>query len=400
MDKRASWVIVGLAGLMACSADPGTSGRGNGPGGGAAGVTAGNAGGLGGTAGVAGVTGQIIPPTPQSGGVGGEQPPGDECAATAAEAEVGREPADIVWLVDNSCSMAIEAVAVQTNMNRFAQKLLDSGIDVHLVLISSANTSYQMNTACPPDDFVCSIGMLVGAFTDFGVCIDAPFGSGTCPDDSLAPNYLHLATPVGSTNGLQMALDLYPQYASMMRPNASKHFAIVTDDTSDISAAAFTEGVNALDPTLFAEWRYHGIFSFTDCPDAAEVGTIHQELVTQTNGIAGDLCTQQFDPVFDELAMNVVSNAEVACDWPIPPPPMGRSLDVEKINVKFTQPDGTVVDLGRIPMGEECDGREGWHYDDDAAPTTVVSCPASCDRFRSGGGKVDVLFGCRTVVVE
>jgi hypothetical protein len=296
--------------------------------------------------------------------------------------------------------MAIEAVAVQTNMNRFAQKLLDSGIDVHLVLISSANTSYQMNSACPPDDFVCALGMLVGSFTDFGVCIDAPFGSGMCPNDSLPPNFLHLNYPVGSTNGLQMALDLYPEYRSMMRPNASKHFAIVTDDTSDISAAAFTQGVNALDPALFAEWRYHGIFSFTDCPDAAEVGTVHQELVTQTQGVAGDLCLQQFDPVFDELAMNVVSNAEIACDWAIPPPPPGKSLDKEKINVKFTQTDGTVVDLGRIPPGEACDGREGWHYDDEAAPTTVISCPASCDRFRSGGGKVDVLFGCKTVVVQ
>jgi hypothetical protein len=139
---------------------------------------------------------------------------------------------------------------------------------------------------------------------------------------------------------------------------------------------------------------------FTDCPDAAEVGTVHQELVTQTQGVAGDLCLQQFDPVFDELAMNVVTNAEVACDWAIPPPPPGKSLDKEKINVKFTQTDGTVVDLGRIPPGEACDGREGWHYDDEAAPTTVISCPASCDRFRSGGGKVDVLFGCKTVVVQ
>lgn len=401
MDKRASCVIAGFIALMACSADPESSGgRNNGSFGGAAAAPGGNAAGMGGVGGAGGLAGVDFPPASGIGGVGGAPPSNEECAATAAEAVVGREPADIVWLVDNSCSMAVEAVAVQTNMNRFAQKLVDSGIDVHLVLISSANTSYQMNAACPPDDFVCAIGMLVGAFTDFGVCIGAPFGSGMCPNDSLPPNFLHLASPVGSTNGLQMALDLYPQYASMMRPNASKHFAIISDDNSDLSAAAFTQGVNALDPTLFAIWRYHGIFSFTDCPDAAEVGTVHQELVAQTMGVAGDLCMQQFDPVFDELAMAVVSNAEVACDWAIPPPPAGKSLDRDKINVKFTQPDGTVVDLGRIPEGEECDGREGWHYDDDAAPTTVISCPASCDRFRSGGGKVDVLFGCKTVVVE
>jgi hypothetical protein len=285
-------------------------------------------------------------------------------------------------------------------MNRFAQQLVDSGIDVNLVLISSANTAYQMNAACPPNDFVCALGMLISAFVDFGVCIGAPFGSGMCPNDSKPPNFLHLPTPVGSTNGLQMALDLYPMYSHMIRPNTSKHFAIVTDDNSDLGAAAFTQGVNALDPTLFAQWRYHGIFSFSQCPDAAAVSTVHQELVTQTGGVAGDLCTQSFDPVFDELAMDVVMKAEIACDWPIPAPPAGQTLNRDKINVNFTQPDGTVVPLGRIPTGEMCDGREGWYYDSDDAPTTVISCPASCDRFKTSGGKVDVLFGCNSMIVD
>jgi hypothetical protein len=324
---------------------------------------------------------------------------GDECAATAAEAEVGREGADIVWIVDNSCSMMAEAVAVQTNMNRFAMTLIERGVDVNLVLISSANTSYQ-NPNCPPDDAVCLLLGLIGAFTDFGVCIGAPFGSGMCPNDSKPPNFLHLPLPVGSTNGLQMATDLYPMYSHMMRPNTSKHFAIVTDDNSDVSAADFTARVAALDPTLFAQWRYHGIFAFTQCQEAAAVSAVHQELVTQTGGVAGDLCTQTFDPVFEELAMDVVTKAAVACDWAIPEPPVGETLDRDKINVKYTQPDGTEVPLGRIPLGEECGAREGWHYDNDDAPTKVISCPASCQRFQASGGKVDVLFGCAAVLVE
>jgi hypothetical protein len=399
MCERLGLTIAALFLVAACAADsdePGGSrsgGAGYDPfknaGGGTGGATTIPGGDTGGT--------QSRPPRQMQAGAGGSM--NGECAATAAEAEVGRAPADIVWIVDNSCSMALEAVAVQTNMNRFAQKLVDSGIDVNLVLISSANTSYQMNSACPPDDFVCAIGMIVSTFIDFGVCIGAPFGSGMCPNDSKPPNFLHLPYPVGSTNGLQMALDLYPEYKSMMRPNASKHFAIVTDDNSDVNAATFTERVNALDPTLFAKWQYHGIFTFTNCPESAEVGTVHQELVTQTGGTAGDLCTQMFDPVFDQLAMNVVTQAEVACDWAIPPAPQGMSLDSNKINVNFTQPDGSKVSLGRIPQGEMCDGREGWYYDNDVAPTKVLSCPASCDRFKATGGKVDVLFGCTSVVV-
>jgi hypothetical protein len=400
MFKCIGSAICALA-LASCAGDAGSTGGrgsnatgtggngfGNAPGTGTPGVIPG---------GQTGVSGQAAPSPGTAGSASGS---GDDCVAAGAEAEVGRQGADIVWIVDNSCSMAIEAVAVQTNMNRFAMTLVDRGIDVNLVLISSANTSYQLNDACPPDDLVCAITMLVGAFTDFGVCIGAPFGSGMCPEDSKPPSFLHLPLPVGSTNGLQMATDLYPMYSHMMRPNTSKHFAIVTDDNSDVSAADFTQRVAALDPTLFAQWRYHGIFAFSNCPDAAEVSTVHQELVQQTGGVAGDLCTQNFDPVFDELAMDVVMKAEIACDWQIPPPPPGQTLDRDKINVNFTQPDGTVVPLGRIPEGQTCDGREGWHYDDEVAPTTVISCPASCDRFKASGGKVDVLFGCRGMLVE
>jgi hypothetical protein len=401
MWKRLGMAVWASSVLVSCAGDAESLGDRNAtPGAGTGGNDFGNAG-RGGPmvipGGMAGSgTQRNLPTRPPMGGSGS----GDDCVAAGAEAEVGRQGADIVWIVDNSCSMAVEAVAVQTNMNRFAMTLVDRGIDVNLVLISSANTSYQMNAACPPDDLVCAITNLVGAFTDFGVCIGAPFGSGMCPNDSKPPNFLHLPLPVGSTNGLQMAIDLYPMYSHMMRPNTSKHFAIVTDDNSDVSAADFTARVAALDPTLFAQWRYHGIFAFSQCPDAAEVSAVHQELVTQTGGVAGDLCTQMFDPVFDELAMDVVTKAAVACDWPIPPPPAGQTLDRDKINVNFTQPDGTVVALGRIPQGEECNDREGWHYDDDAAPTTVISCPASCQRFQATGGRVDVLFGCQGMLVE
>jgi hypothetical protein len=130
------------------------------------------------------------------------------------------------------------------------------------------------------------------------------------------------------------------------------------------------------------------------------VSPVHHALVEQTGGVSGDLCTQMFDPVFDELAMDVVTTAEIACDWPIPAPPAGQTLDRDKINVKFTQPDGAEVSLGRIPPGEECGDREGWRYDNDDAPTKVISCPASCQRFQASGGKVDVLFGCAVVLVE
>lgn len=323
----------------------------------------------------------------------------DNCAAEGAEAEVGRQGADIIWIVDNSCSMAVEAAAVQANMNAFATSLVDQGIDARIVLISSANVDTSMQVMCAPTDLACNLMNLGGGF-DYGVCIDAPFGSGMCPNDSKAPNFLHLNQSVGSRNALQMAIDLYPQYAGTLRPNSVKHFAVISDDVSDMTAADFTTRVNALDPVMFNNWVFHGIYSKTQCVDAAGIGTVYEQLVTQTMGVGGDLCLQQFDGVFAAMATDVAEKADIACDWPIPEPPQGQFLDLDKVNVEYTTPDGNKVGLARIPDGEDCDGREGWHYDDPASPTQVISCPTSCDGFQVTGGAVDVLFGCDSVLVE
>jgi len=382
----------------ACAADSGGSGR---SGGGSSG-SGGSGGGTSGT-GTAGDDGFGNSDRRTAGGTGGSGGTGvidgdGSCAAQGAEAEVGRQGTDIVWVVDNSCSMAVEAAAVQANMNRFTQLLSDRGIDVNLTLISSSQVG-DPNMACPAGDFVCLLNTLIAGF-NFGVCISAPFGSGNCPADSKPPNYLHIDFPVGSNNGLQLMLDNYASYASMLRPTTSKHFVIVTDDNADIGSAQFMQQMTAKDPTLLADFDFHGIFAQTQCIDAAQVGTVYQELVDQTGGVASDLCTQVFDPVFDQLAMDVAMKADFACDWPIPAAPAGQTLDPNLVNVQFTPPGGSVVSLGKIPSGEDCAGREGWFYDDDSAPTTVHACPASCDIFRDGGGKVDVLFGCNTVVVE
>lgn len=319
------------------------------------------------------------------------------CSASGAEAEVGLESADLIWVVDNSCSMTEEAAAVQANMNRFATMLFDMGIDVRLTLISTTSLG-DPNMSCPPGDLICTL--LAGNELGLGVCIDAPFGSGMCPEDSNPPQFLHLDENVNSINALQRVMDLYPQYAHNLRPDSKKHFVVVTDDNSSVPAATFSQWVDNVDPSLFGNgWFFHGVYAKTQCP-GAQIGTVYEELANQTSGIASDLCLQQFDPVFDALAVDVVGKADFACDWPIPPPPAGQVLDKELVNVEYTQPDGVKVALAKIPEGEECNGREGWFYDDELAPTQVRSCPVACERFQSVGGKVDVLFGCVTQVVR
>lgn len=139
---------------------------------------------------------------------------------------------------------------------------------------------------------------------------------------------------------------------------------------------------------------------FTNCEQAAEVGAVHAALVAQTGGVGGDLCLQDFAPVFDELARQVVEGAQLACDWEIPPPPQGESFDAGRTNVAVTL-DGGREELGKAADAQACADRDGWHYDDEAAPQRVVACPSTCTRIQAASSAdVDILFGCATQLVE
>lgn len=322
----------------------------------------------------------------------------DECAGVREEASLGREGADIIWAIDNSCSMAAEAAAVQTNMEMFTQRLYDEGVDVRLVLISSGNAGAAAAN-CAPSDFACQLGNLGGGF-DFGVCIPAPFGSGNCPDDSNLPRYMHVPQTVGSHDALAQIIATHPQWKGQLRDNARKHFVVVTDDTAGdgggfvgTSTLTFPAQADALEGVPAGDWVFDGIFPYAACADAAGVDPGYAQLVTDTGGVSGDLCTQNFGPVFDSLAMGIAAASRIHCEWDIPATgPDGNPVDPGLVNVIFSPTGGPEEYLPVQPMG--CQGATGWAYNADR--TQVVLCPETCEELQGRPGAIDVQFGCET----
>ena len=319
---------LGAAWVVACGgggATPAMSGGGaksSGEGGSGGAVAAVEPGGVAGVASEGGDGGG----DPRVGGAGGDGGGGGDDAGTgvplgganapdAGSSDAGAcaaDAADLIWMLDNSCSMAVEAAAVQQGINAFATELADRGVDANLVLISSTNVI--PDSMCAPNDFQCEIDRLVNSGAA-GVCIDAPFGSGMCPDDSQPPHFLHLDVQVGSQDALQIALAQYPSYAHMLRPGVPKHFAVVTDDDSMMDAATFSDELSALGSGAFDAWTFHGLYAHSLCPDAAAIGTVYDDLTAQTIGVRGDLCLQDFPPVFDEIA-DAVSGSDGATACP------------------------------------------------------------------------------------
>ena len=306
-------------------------------------------------------------------------PPEDEpedCAAVTQDADALKEPADIIFVVDNSGSMGDEAAAIQTNINGFSQQIIDSGVDVRVVLISSY-----------PND-------------GNGICVDAPLGSGGCPNaDNNAPTFTHVDQEVDSHNAWQRVLQTYPQWSNVMRPEASTHLVVVTDDTSNTPLADFDPAFRALNPN-FEGYFQHSVVCHSDCDDAAGIGSNYINLSNLTGGVAADLCLQDFQGVFDTLSTEVISGSSLACEWEIPAPPDGQEFDKEAVNVEFSDGMGGGFEVGAVGTAADCPNvADGWFYDNPDDPQQILVCPQTCDKIQGYlMGTIDIIFGCATEV--
>jgi hypothetical protein len=300
----------------------------------------------------------------------------EECAAQTEEAENMLEPADIIIIVDNSGSMSQEAAEVREHLNGFSQQIIESGVDARVVLISS----YPGN--------------------GHGICIDPPLGSGGCPGmDDNPPLFTHIDERVASRNGLTLLIDHHQTWAPVLRPNASLHLMMVTDDDANIDAITFDTDFKALDPS-YADYKLHGIVCLHNCPEAARIGDVYIELGQMTGGVLGDLCDQDFQPIFDLLASEVIAGSVLGCEWELPEPPDGEDLDPDAVNVEFDDGSGgEPLSVGRVDHPAECANvSDGWYYDDAENPTMIIACPQTCDKIQDAmSAKISISMGCATI---
>ena len=405
-------IIGGLVLVFACSANDGKQnqlGVPGGDGGSSAGGSSGASGKGGGGA------------SKSTGGAGGgfnldAGPPGDApsgdapCNAVSQEAKQSYQPADIIWAVDTSGSMAEESAAVQASINTFSNQIIASGIDVHVVMIAG----YP----------VCVFG-ICGP----GICVQPPLGTGQCAQvggDSKPPTFFHHPSAVvNSVDGASVLVNQFPSYRQMLRPGTKKYVVVVTDDDSRTTGGSGNPGVydnnpdrfiadfTAVDPMMQdasgnRAWSLSAVYAPTACPNASATGDVWKAIVDKTGGVHGDICSctqpapcaQTFKAVLDQLATKVIQASKpLDCEWSIPAAPSGQTFDPNKVNVELIdQINGSKDDVYHVQDQSKCDPNiGGWYYDNNQTPTRVIACPASCTKIKSlAQGKVNVLFGCKT----
>ena len=325
----------------------------------------------------------------------------EECAIYDETARNTRGPADVVIAIDNTPSMYNEIEEVRANMNRFSSLVEEQGLDLHIVLVSC------FTEECLRQD------------NWHTICVDPPVGAADAcgeeanEDDSNPPGYLHVDSSVESRKTLESIVDTHAQWSGMIRDNAAKHVVVVSDDNDDWTAEEFNTAFLALD-ARFEGYQFHGIFAYLDKEEACAIsesepcctysapdgeGAVYKELVQLTGGVSGDLCLQDFDPVFDELATAVVESARLNCEWAIPEPPEDMTLEPGLVNVIYTDGSGSRFMIGRIPSEEQCDQVEhAWFYDDPDDPAYIRICPQTCEWIQGQpGARIIVEFGCESV---
>ena len=102
-----------------------------------------------------------------------------------------------------------------------------------------------------------------------------------------------------------------------------------------------------------------------------------------------------------QAALTAIRSTALACEYRLPTPSAGV-LDYTRVNVQLTTAAGALEPsamwwtrpavIRNAGAGTTtCSGR--------AAPTSVITCPATCARLRAEtGGQVDIVLGCQTVV--
>jgi len=315
-----------------------------------------------------------------SGGVGAVKPVSATDACASSNAGVDALPIYLVFMVDKSGSMGGAELGVKWTPAVAALKSFfadPTSSNIHASLAFFAQSPNNNKVECSVASYATpavTMSALPNA-TAFATALDANAPAGgtpTLPAEQGAVQYAQTVA-TGLTAGEKVAV------------------VLVTDgDPNDCGSSA--ANVAAAAATVAGTIKTYVIGVGPDAVNLDQIatggGTAPHIQVNTTSAAttAADLKT----------AIGKIKAAQLSCDYTLPPPPAGKTIDVNAVNVNYTT-GGMTTTLG---YSADCSNAGGWHYDSTTAPTKIIMCPTICTTLQNdtSGGKVDIVFGCSTAV--
>jgi Mg-chelatase subunit ChlD len=329
-----------------------------------------------------GTSGAVAPPDGSSGGssggVGAVKPVSSTDACANSTAGVDAPPIYLVFMVDRSGSMGGNELSVKWTpavaaLKDFFKDPSSANIHASLTFFQSANLCSVASYATP--------GVPMQALPDattFAASLDGTSPNGNTPTRPAVEGAVQYAQSVAAT----------------LKPGEKVAIVLVTDgdpndNCSPQSSAANTAAAAA---TVAGTIKTYVVGVGNGAANLDQIatggGTAPHIQVNTTNAAttSADL----------RAAIGKIKAAQLSCDYTLPPPPAGKTIDVNAVNVNYTT-GGAATTLG---YSADCSNASGWHYDSTTTPTKIIMCPTICSTLQNdtSGGKVDIVFGCSTAV--
>jgi hypothetical protein len=113
-----------------------------------------------------------------------------------------------------------------------------------------------------------------------------------------------------------------------------------------------------------------------------------------TGGYRYPTCGLDYTDIFQLMALGVVKGAQVPCEFDIPEPPPGETLDLSTVEVAYSSGATLVQKYGRVSSEAECDDSSFVIEDE-----KIILCPEACEAVQSDpDARIEILFGCEIKV--
>lgn len=345
-------------------------------------------------------------------------PDGELCAVQRIPLREVPRPIDVILVLDNSVSMALELDAVERSINRnFASVLEARGVDYRVILLSRHRTAERAS-----DD---------AART--AICITQPLSAlerCPAPRPGQTDRFHHYSIDIDSTDSLSRIIDTLgapdPSYGvtevgwrEWLREGSRKVFLEVSDDDSLDNGRDFTRRLMSRAPEHFGtdvdrpEFVFHSIVGVAEREPAgtayapeepivrercakngrpvASSGPEYQALSRVTGGLRYPLCAlDDYAAIFEGIARDGVRLSGLACSLPLPPAPAGKILDTRRIELSSATSGEGGAPLERVESPSDCSAN-AFYVDGNQ----IELCPGLCDALADARDTtVSVEFDC------
>ena len=147
---------------------------------------------------------------------------------------------------------------------------------------------------------------------------------------------------------------------------------VLASDGDPTSCNTSITDISALAARAYA---YNGVRTFVIAIQGSTIANLDQIAAAGAFMAAYDVTNDimLFQQKMDEDRKDVL-----ACEFVIPDPTSG-TFDPTKVNVEYTPGgNGTPKNIPQASDAADCGNDPRWYYDNPAAPTKIIFCPASC----------------------